>query len=108
MKLPWQGYHDLGPVVPADTVVSNSTDKGSFAGGLFTFRRPVPHWAAALLGLLCLALVLGIWWFFTRGPHEERFISYNSLPSPAETYNREQLEDLGFNNALTRNLLVSL
>jgi ABC-type nitrate/sulfonate/bicarbonate transport system permease component len=61
-----------------------------------------------LLGLLCLALVFGVWLFLTRGAPEERILGYGSLPSPAETYNREQIEDLWFNNALTRNLLVSL
>jgi ABC-type nitrate/sulfonate/bicarbonate transport system permease component len=108
MKLPWQGYHDLGPVVPADTIARDSTRGDSFAGSLFTFRRPISPWTAALLGILCLAFVLGLWWFLTRGPHEERLLGYNSLPSPAETYNRDQIEDLWFNNALTRNLLVSL
>ena len=98
---------EMNPVAATDTVVRTSDGRHP-AGGLFAFRRPVPQWAAVFLGLLCLILVLGLWWFLTRGPHEERFISYNSLPSPAETYNREQIEDLWFNNALTRNLLVSL
>ena len=98
---------ETSPVTATDTVVRN-TDGRHLSGGLFVFRRPVPHWAAVLLGLLCLTLVLGVWWFLTRGPHEERIIGYNSLPSPTETYNREQIEDLWFNNALTRNLLVSL
>jgi ABC-type nitrate/sulfonate/bicarbonate transport system permease component len=98
---------ETSPVAATDTVVRVAESRRP-AGGLFAFRRPVPPWAAALLGLLCLTLVLGVWWFLTRGPHEERLISYNSLPSPVETYNREQIEDLWFNNALTRNLLVSL
>jgi ABC-type nitrate/sulfonate/bicarbonate transport system permease component len=98
---------ETSPVTATDTVV-RTTDGRRLSGGLFVFRRAVPQWVAVLLGLLCLALVLGVWWFLTRGPHEERIIGYNSLPSPAETYNREQIEDLWFNNALTRNLLVSL
>lgn len=98
---------ETNPVAATDTVVRIAEGRRP-AGGLFAFRRLVPPWAAALLGLLCLTLVLGVWWFLTRGPHEERLISYNSLPSPAETYNREHIEDLWFNNALTRNLLVSL
>ncbi len=77
--------------LPTDTVVRIAEGRRP-AGGLFAFRRPVPPWAAALLGLLCLTLVLGVWWFLTRGPHEERLISYGSLPSPAETYNREQID----------------
>ncbi len=95
------------PAPATDTVVHVKSG-GRPASGLFVFRQPVPSWIGVLLGLLCLVLVLGIWWFLTRGPHEERIIGYNSLPSPAETYNRDQIEDLWFNNALTRNLLVSL
>ena len=92
---------------PTDTVVSVA-ESGERPSNLFVFRRPIPHWVSVLLGVSCLMLVLGVWWFLTRGPHEERIIGYNSLPSPAETYNRDQIEDLWFNNALTRNLLVSL
>src|SRR3954471_964267 len=98
---------ETNPVTATDTVV-RTADTRSRGSRLFAFRRPVPPWAAALLGLLCLALVLGLWWFLTRGAPEERILGYGSLPSPAETYNREQIEDLWFNNALTRNLLVSL
>src|SRR4051812_33261278 len=98
---------ETNPVTATDTVV-RTADNRSRGSRLFAFRRPVPPWAAALLGLLCLALVLGLWWFLTRDAPEERILGYGSLPSPAETYNREQIEDLWFNNALTRNLLVSL
>ncbi len=104
---PRSSLPETSPVTTTDTVV-RTTDGWRSPGGLFVFRRPVAQWEAALLGLLCLALVLGVWWFLTRGPHEERIIGYNSLPSPTETYNREQIDDLWFNNALTRNLLVSL
>ncbi len=52
--------------------------------------------------------MFGIWWFLTRGVPEERILSYRSLPSPAETFNRDQLQRLWFDNALTRNLLASL
>lgn len=104
---PRSAQPETNPIAATDTVV-RTVDGPRPAGGLFAFRRPVPQWMAVLLGLLCLALILGVWWFLTRGPHEERLIGYNSLPSPAETYNREQIDDLWFNNALTRNLLVSL
>ena len=100
------------PAIPADTIVRKSTDgeTGGSPNGLrlFAFRRPIPQWLGIVLGLLCLALVLAAWWFVTRGPHEERLLGYNSLPSPAETFNREQFHDLWFGNALTRNLFVSL
>lgn len=96
------------PAVPADTVVRKSTDGHSNGDSLLAFRRPIPQWAGLVLGALCLAIVLGIWWFLTRGPHEERIIGYNALPSPAETFNRDQFHNLWFDNALTRNLFVSL
>jgi NitT/TauT family transport system permease protein len=80
--------------IPPDTVVrrKNASAAGG-AGGLFTFRQPVSRMAATMLGLLCITLVLGLWWFLTRGPHEERIIGNNALPSPAETFNAEQLSD---------------
>ncbi len=96
------------PAVPADTVVRRSTDGRSNGAAWFAFRRPIPQWVGILLGALCLAIVFGIWWFLTRGPHEERIIGYSALPSPAETFNRDQFQNLWFDNALTRNLLVSL
>jgi ABC-type nitrate/sulfonate/bicarbonate transport system permease component len=97
-----------GPAIPADTVVRKSTAGPRGGGGLFTFRRPVSPWLASLLGMLCLALVLGVWWYLTRGPDEERILGYKSIPSPAETFDREQIEKLWFDSALTQNLYASL
>jgi NitT/TauT family transport system permease protein len=94
--------------IPADTVVRKSRSTGSTGGGLFTFRRPVSPIAAIMLGLLCIAMVVGLWWFLTRGPHEERIIGHNALPSPAETFSAEQLQDLWKQNKLAANLYVSL
>lgn len=95
--------------LPADTIVHLKPEGRSPHGGyLFTFRRPIPQWASILLGVACLGLVLAVWWFLTRGPLEERILGYTSLPSPAETFNSEQLNDLWFGDALTRNLFVSL
>lgn len=99
---------EADPAAPADTVVRSSTKGRANGASWFAFRRPIPQWAAMLLGALCLALVLGIWWFLTRGPHEERIIGYSALPSPAETFNGDQFRNLWFDNALTRNLIVSL
>src|SRR5262245_19662114 len=99
------------PAVPADTVVRKSTDGGSTqigAGRSLGFRQPVSPIPSGVLGLLCLALALGVWWYITRGGHEERLVGYLALPSPAETLNKEQLSELWFDNALTRNLFVSL
>ena len=96
------------PAIPADTVSRKSTDVRRGGGRFFAFRRPIPQWAGVLLGVSCLLVALGIWWLLTRGAPEDRLLKYSSLPSPEETFDREQLHDLWFNNALTRNLLASL
>jgi NitT/TauT family transport system permease protein len=95
--------------IPADTVVRKSPAAEPKGSGIFTLRRLIPHWVGILLGLCCIGLVLGIWWLLTRGDvPEERILSPTSLRSPAETLEQEQLHSLWFDNALTRNLFVSL
>jgi ABC-type nitrate/sulfonate/bicarbonate transport system permease component len=94
--------------VPSDTVVRKTRTARANGRGLFSLRRPIPQWAGILLGILCIATALGIWWFLTRGVPEERILPYSSLPSPAETLNRDQFQRLWFDNALTRNMLASL
>ncbi len=74
----------------------------------FTLRRAVPKWLGIALGLACLLVAFGIWWLLTLGEPEERLLKYSTLPSPAETFHPDQLRDLWFGNALTRNLLASL
>lgn len=86
-------HPDPGSEVPPDTVVRKSSSSPAASGGLFTFRRPVSPFAAIWLGILCIAMVVGVWWFLTRGPHEERIIGHNALPSPAETFSAEQLRE---------------
>jgi NitT/TauT family transport system permease protein len=102
--------HELetSSAVPADTVVRRKTRTRASGGGIFALRRPIPQWAGILLGITCIASVLGIWWFLTRGAYEERILEYRSLPSPAETFNRDQFNRLWFDYALTRNLIASL
>jgi ABC-type nitrate/sulfonate/bicarbonate transport system permease component len=59
--------------------------------GWFALRRPIPLWQSLLLGGLCLALVLAVWWFVTRssdGSYEGRMIGPLVLPSPGETISR--------------------
>lgn len=72
----------------------------------FALRSAIPTWQAAVLGLLCIALVLGIWWFVTRGEAESRILAPHELPSPAETF--RSFPSLWFERALTRNTLVTL
>ena len=63
--------------------------------------------AAALLGALCLAVCVGLWWGLTRGDvAEERLLGPTVLPSPGETF--ADFPSLWFDHALTRNTLVSL
>jgi NitT/TauT family transport system permease protein len=94
--------------VPDDTVVRVPTSSRSNGRDFMALREPVPHWLRVLLGILCMLAVLGGWWFLTRGIPEERILSYSTLPSPAETFAPEELRRLWFDNALTRNLFVSL
>jgi hypothetical protein len=78
---------------------ADRNDGGGGGGGIFAFRRPVPHWAAVLLGLLCIAVVIGIWWFLTRGEPEERILPPSKgLSSPAETF--AQFRSLWFDREL--------
>jgi NitT/TauT family transport system permease protein len=99
---------DTSSAVPGDTVVRATNAARANGGGLFALRRPIPQWLGILLGVLCIASVLGLWWFLTRGVPEERILRYSSLPSPAETFDHDQLHRLWFDNALTRNLFASL
>src|SRR5689334_10028374 len=72
----------------------------------FTLRRQVPRWQAMLLGMLCIAMVFGVWYLLTLGDPEERILSRNVLPSVQETLS--SFHSLWFDRALTRNTLASL
>lgn len=63
-------------------------------------------WQQAAFSALCLVVCYVLWWYLTRGPGEERILSYAVLPSPAETFS--SFQSLWFDRALTRNLLVTL
>lgn len=72
-----------------------------------SLRVEIPAWQAITLGLACVAVVFALWWFVTRGSSvESRIVSPTLLPSPAETFG--SFRDLWFEQALTRNLLVTL
>lgn len=99
---------DTSSAIPADTVVRRTANKKVNGGGIFALRQPVSRWLAIVLGALCIALVLSVWWFLTRGDYEERFVQYNTLPSPAETFAKEELSRLWYDNDLLKNLYISL
>ncbi|HJQ80278.1 MAG TPA: ABC transporter permease [Lacipirellulaceae bacterium] len=114
--------------VPADTVVPSSTSGRGMqlrlaaptapgagskpaqpgGGGTKSLRKPVPKWLALLLGVACILTVFGLWWLLTLGVSEERILPYNTIPSPKETFDPEQIRSLWFDSALTRNLIASL
>jgi NitT/TauT family transport system permease protein len=72
----------------------------------FALRKEALLWQQIALGLLCIALVFGLWWFVTRGEAEERLVSYSLLPSPAETL--AQFHSLWVDRELTLNTLATL
>lgn len=76
--------------------------RGRFA----PLRGEISPVQAFLMGLLCIALCGGLWWWLTRGDAEQRLLSPTVLPSPAETF--ADFPRLWFDLALTRNLAVSL
>src|SRR5436190_2178237 len=94
--------------VPTDTVVRKTGSPRRTGDSFFALRRPVPQWQGILFGVLCMAIILGIWWLLTAGEGEQRILGYSSLPSPAETFASKQLDQLWFDSALTRNLIASL
>ena len=73
--------------------------------GLLRIREALPAWQAWLLGILPIAVLLGVWMLVTTGAAEERIISPTILPSPVEVVRSFPL--LWFDRALTRNLAVS-
>lgn len=86
---------------------AQDTETAPKPAGSLALRKPIPIWEAVLLSLASVLLVLGLWWYVTRGETgEDRIISAVKMPSPRETL--EGFESLWFNQALTRNLLVSL
>jgi NitT/TauT family transport system permease protein len=53
---------------------------------MFGIRGRVPQKAAVLLGAVPLVVLLFVWWLYTRGEPEERWISRTILPSPGEVF----------------------
>jgi NitT/TauT family transport system permease protein len=51
-----------------------------------TLRAEPPSVIGKLLGLACVALLFGVWWFVTRGPVVERIVGPAKMPSPGEVW----------------------
>jgi ABC-type nitrate/sulfonate/bicarbonate transport system permease component len=95
--------------IPADTVAPKTASPRRDGSSFFSLRKPIPQWLSLLFGLGCMLFVLALWWILTLGKQsEDRILPYTTLPSPAETFDQQQLHELWFDNALTRNLFASL
>jgi len=51
---------------------------------LFGLRTDIPRWQSMFAAIVCLGMCFCLWWFLTRGEHEERILGYLQLPSPKE------------------------
>jgi NitT/TauT family transport system permease protein len=70
-------------------------------------RAEIPAWQGIAMGVLCLAVCLGLWWCLTAGDESHPpIIGPETLPGPAATFSA--FPRLWFERELTRNLLVSL
>jgi NitT/TauT family transport system permease protein len=98
--------------VPPDTVVRRDGPRATSPGffrRFFALREEIPVWQAVFWGALAIVCVLLLWWFLTQGEtNEDRILSPTILPSPAETFDSEQLRELWVDRSLTRNLWASL
>ena len=94
------------PASSPETAPAAPPARGRSGWSWLSIRQPTPQWQAILLGILCIAFCLGLWWFITRGEAEERILTSDKLPSPAETF--RELHDLWFERALMLNILVTL
>lgn len=76
-----------GSSAPSGDVGRESTPhRRGWLSHWFTVRDQVPQWETIVLGLLCVACCLGVWWFVTLGAPEERLLGPLVLPSPGETW----------------------
>ena len=68
----------------AETPHKPAPSSGGAPSWLFKIRGDVPFGPGFALGLVPVAIMLGLWWWATRGAVEERLISIQILPSPSE------------------------
>ncbi|MCY2931858.1 MAG: ABC transporter permease subunit [Planctomycetota bacterium] len=75
----------------------------------FAIRGKVPLIPTILLGIVPILVLLGLWWFLTAGPVEERRIGPSILPSPAEVFSpHDSIGRLVVDRHLVHHALVSL
>lgn len=92
--------------VPLTEASAPQVRGGGFLQRLFLLRKETPLWEVIAFGALCMVLVLGLWWFVTRGDPEARILPPGVLPSPGETF--ASFHSLWFERELTRNTVASL
>jgi len=92
--------------LPPDTVVRRPPRLESRQRPFFALRSEIPAWQSLLLGLVCMAACVGVWWWLTKGEPPERIYSRNILSSPRETV--ENLGDRGFFRTLLFSTYITL
>ena len=77
-----------GSEKPTEAAESESARRSPDAvsrGKWLEIRESLPAWTYWALGVIPIAVILGLWWLVTgSGPAEERVISPTILPSPLE------------------------
>ncbi|MEZ6126934.1 MAG: ABC transporter permease [Planctomycetaceae bacterium] len=104
------------PAKPAATVSTATTAVGDLPvpstgpSRYFALRSEIPLWLSVFAASLCVAAVLGAWYYVTAGSYEERIISYHQLPSISETIHElpNYLDPENPRMSLWENTLVSL
>jgi len=69
-------------------------------------RGRVPKMAIVILGVIPIVVLIGLWWFFTRGEVEDRAIGPQILPSPVEVV--QSVPELLLQRDLATHILASL
>jgi len=70
-------------------------------------REEIPAWQGILMGVLCVVVCLGLWWFLTaEGKEHSPIIGPQKLRSPADTF--ASFHGLWFDRELSHNTLISL
>ncbi len=92
------------------TQPEENTNSPASVGGKrkwFPIRGQISVFTSVMLGVCCVAMVYGLWWFVTLGDQAEtRMVSPQALPSPSETFST--FKSLWFERELTRNTLTTL
>ncbi|HEY3323593.1 MAG TPA: ABC transporter permease [Planctomycetota bacterium] len=81
-------------------------NNGGWIARFFKLREQPSLLTRFVAGVLCVALVLGVWSFLTAGKPEERILPRGVIDSPRETFST--FGSLWFDRELTRNMALSV